>query len=78
MSHKDEAQAKIPSWYRVFDQMRADPNAVVQCPFCQGGPLSVTETPTKAAARTRRIGCDDCHEETTLIEFPRLPDWISN
>jgi hypothetical protein len=67
MSDKDAAIAKWPIWHLVIEQLRTNPNAVVQCPFCRNGPLSIREVPYSGAGPShpiaRLITCELCHEK---------------
>jgi hypothetical protein len=75
MNRKDEALAKMPIWHPVIEQLRLNPTAVIQCPFCQGAPLSVREVPYSGLGPSypiaRWISCDLCHEKTA--DIPLIP-----
>ena len=75
MDHEEEAKAKAPAWGSVLDQLRANPLAVVECPFCHSGPISVREIayglmPGMPIARV--LSCGHCHEQTTWIPVGRV------
>ena len=77
MDRESEARAKGLVWSRVIEQIRADPNATIECPFCHGAPLSVREAAygkVHGAPIVRWIGCGRCHERTGWIPYSPAPD----
>jgi hypothetical protein len=77
MDRETEARAKAPIWSRVVNQLRADSNTTIECPFCHGAQLSVCEAPyglMPNAPIIRWIICGQCHERTGWIPCSPAPD----
>jgi hypothetical protein len=78
MSQREEALSKfLAFWLPVVWQLRADPKAIVQCPFYRSGPLSVTDVPCSRRWPSHPIAgwtiCDQCHEKTADIPLVLRP-----